>query len=570
MPVFKIATPDGRTLSIEAGDEQTALRGAQEWFVGQGKQPKADVNPVGDFFKSAGVGLAQGAIGLAGLPGDLSELGARGLDRAVQGIGSMTGIDVGAPRPDQPTRFGSQDIQGAVEGVTGEFYEPQTTAGEYARTVGEFAPGALAGPGGVATRAMTQAVVPGLLSEAAGQATKGEEMEPYARAGGAVLSAFAPSALRRVVSPLPTNQARADAVDALRNEGVTELTPGQITGRNSLRYFESEKGGATGARVMEAQAEQFTAAALRRAGINANRATPEVIDEAFTRIGGEFDGLAARNNLRFDSRMNQELIDVYDDYTSLVPQSSQAPIIRNTLQDLTNSSAALAQQGQNTFSGASYQALRSRMDKAARALRITDPQAAEALRGIRDALDSAMERSITRSNPQDAGAWREARRQYRNMLVIEDAATGAGENAALGLISPASLKNATKRQGKRAYARGQGEFSELARSGEAIMKPLPQSGTAPRLAAQGLMSGVGALAGGTATGTAEGGALGAIAGLAGPRAAARIAMSQPGRAYLGNQLLANRGGAPLHQLALLEGLLGSNQLRESLVAQPAN
>ena len=38
----------------------------------------------------------------------------------------------------------------------------------------------------------------------------------------------------------------------------------------------------------------------------------------------------------------------------------------------------------------------------------------------------------------------------------------------------------TVTQNRRAYARGQGDFADLARAGEGVMKPLPNSGTAPR------------------------------------------------------------------------------------------
>ena len=68
--------------------------------------------------------------------------------------------------------------------------QPQTEAGQYARTIGEFAPAAVAGPGSLARRVMTQDVAPAVASEAAGQATAGTAAEPYARVGAAVLGGF--------------------------------------------------------------------------------------------------------------------------------------------------------------------------------------------------------------------------------------------------------------------------------------------------------------------------------------------------------------------------------------------
>ena len=62
--------------------------------------------------------------------------------------------------------------------LTGGFteYEPQTTAGEYARTGGEFVGGALAMPYGGPLNAARSAILPALASETAGQMTKGTEM----------------------------------------------------------------------------------------------------------------------------------------------------------------------------------------------------------------------------------------------------------------------------------------------------------------------------------------------------------------------------------------------------------
>src|ERR1700674_5113581 len=59
-----------------------------------------------DVAKSAGIGLVKGGIGLAGLPGDLAEMGARGIDRASRAVGGLIGVDV-KPRQDRPPSYGS-------------------------------------------------------------------------------------------------------------------------------------------------------------------------------------------------------------------------------------------------------------------------------------------------------------------------------------------------------------------------------------------------------------------------------------------------------------------------------
>ena len=91
-----------------------------------------------DIAKSAGIGVAKGTIGLAGLPGDVANLLAKGSQAATNFIAEKTGLDPGPQSGDAvlPT---SASLQKNVEGVTGEFYKPQTTAGHYAETIGEFA-----------------------------------------------------------------------------------------------------------------------------------------------------------------------------------------------------------------------------------------------------------------------------------------------------------------------------------------------------------------------------------------------------------------------------------------------
>lgn len=341
------------------------------------------------------------------------------------------------------------------------------------------------------------------------------------------------NAVRRVVSPVSTSAARQSLVNTLEREGV-DVTAGQATGSDALRYAESEIGGAAARDLVERQGEQFTRAALSRAGVNADRATPDVIDNAFTRIGNQFDSLATRNTLKPDRKLQNDLVDTWRNYMSVTPPNARVPIVADMMTDINN---ALKNGG--SLDGKTYQSLRSRLDRVARGS--SDPELANTLRDIRSALDDGMERSIAATNPKDLGGWRNARKEYRNMLVLEQAATGAGENAAAGLISPSALRNATvAKHGRRNYARGSGDFAELARAGEGVMKPMPQSGTAPRTAIRNMGAALPALLGAGAGGVAGGGPgamAGMVAGAALPAFAGRLMMTPAGQAYLKNQLL---------------------------------
>lgn len=517
---------------------------AFDQFDAAGASSAQGPSTASDMLKSGATGLAKGVIGLAGLPEDAAEL----LGRGVAAGERYMGMDTSALDASNaiPSHIGSAGIQKGVESVTGPLYQPQTTAGKYAQSVGEFVPAVVGGPESLAARVATRAVVPGIASEAAGEAADaagGSAWAPYARAAAAIAGGVgAPALARRAITPFPISAERQAAVQTLRNEGVTDLTAGQITGKVPLRYFESEMGGNAAAQLMENQADQFTSAALRRVGENANRATPDVIDHAFDRIGGEFDRLSANNTMNVDTRLWGELQNANREYQVLTPPAMRSPLIENVVDNI--GEAAVNNQG--TLDGETYQALRSRLDRAARGAK-ADPQLSGALFDIRGSLDDAMERSmVANGRPDDVAAWQAARRQYRNMMVIEKAATGAGENAAQGIISPSQLRAATVAQNRRGYARGQGDFADLARAGEAVMKPLPNSGTAGRLAAHHLGTlgasvpavlggGAGAVAGGP-LGAGVGAALGALA----PRVAGRLAVSGPGRAFLANQIAAGR------------------------------
>lgn len=507
-------------------------------------QQTSEPSVVGDVLKSAGSGLARGAADLVGLPGTIS-------DAFNNGMSYITGL----PQLPQSPLSGNT-LRGAASAVTGGAtdYQPQTTAGEYASTAGEFVPGAMAFGGGTLGSAVRYGVVPGLASEGAGQLTEGTGYEPYARVAAALVAPVAVGAAGRAITPFPASEARLAQADILANEGV-DLTAAQRTGSKSLGYRESELGGPAAADFMERQGEQFTRAALQRAGINADRATPEVMAEGRRAIGQKFDDLASRNNIIPDPQLRQDVVSSVNNYNSGVAESFRAPIVNEIANDIRQQATA------GPISGTWYQRTASRIAERARST--SDPDLRNALYDLRGDLDDAMERSIAATNPNDLGGWQQARSQYRNYLTLENAATGAGENAAMGLISPQKLRQATvQTQGRRNYVEGRGDFDELARAGNATMTPLPNSGTASRINARNLGGGALSLlgaGGGASLGGTYGAVAGALAGAALPSAVGQAILSRPGRAYLSNQLLGRTNLADRRTLSVIEALLSQGQ-----------
>lgn len=196
----------------------------------QQPQDNTAPNAIGDVAASGASGFARGTMDLIGLPGSI----ANGINSAGQwalrkGYELATGE---APQPDTffggPSEetlsslpFGGRNmLSGSVlkEGLADKTfgasdYQPKTTAGEYARTVGEFTPGALALGGASAPSLLRNAVAPALTSETAGQLTEGTAYEPYARIAGALLGGVAGNRIGNASVPKlpPASEIKASA-----------------------------------------------------------------------------------------------------------------------------------------------------------------------------------------------------------------------------------------------------------------------------------------------------------------------------------------------------------------------
>lgn len=513
------------------------------YVEGEGVTPemlRSGQQPVGtgeDMLRSFGTGLRTGVEGIAGAVGDVREAvrgGATALmDRfdAPEGVrkGVNFALDYATPFPGAPTR--QQVTEQITDPLLGaDRHQPQTTAGKYARTTGEFAPGIALGGGSLGARAVTNVLAPAIGSEFAGQMTEGTEAEPWARLGGAIVGSQVPGALRRLATPFPVSQGRRAQLGVLEREGVN-LTPGQATGRRALMYRESELAGGRFAEIMDAQDRQLTRAFLRRAGIDADLATPDVLAQAYERMGRTFGQLATRNNINPDQRLLRDLRAGVARYENVTAETQRIPFIANIVDDITAHPGPIP--------GQWYQNVRSEIGEA---IRGASRGELRALRHIQNALDDAMERTMQAAGRvDDMEAWREVRRHYRNFIPIEDAAVKAGAKAAEGILTPQNMRAALVKQSKRDYALARGEFDELTRAANEVMAKLPDSGTASRLNARNLGVGTMGVAGaGAGSFAGPFGAMGgAIAGAAIPHMAGRAALSGPGRAYLGNQALAD-------------------------------
>lgn len=464
----------------------------------------------GGYAADAAAGIARGGVntvsGMAGLPGDVQMF-------AKQAAGPIMGKMPNAPEQ-LPT---SNAIRGGIEQFTGPIPEPKTALGAGLQTAVEMLPAA-AFPARTAVQRVLNVAGPTVGGVAGEYMTNGS---PTGKMAGALVGG---ALTGRGITPNAASPERMALVQALENEGIP-LTAGQRTGNRALQWREEAAADQpfSSRRAMELKEDQgraFTGSVLRRMGAPGDElATTGVIDREVRRIGDTFTTLSQRNRVNGDPQLMNDMNAARIRYTDNVLPSQRAEGSKN-IDEIIDDIRGRFTNG--TMAGTEYQHIRSRLSRQAQATRQNDPELSTAFRDVRNALDDAMGRSI---NPADRQAWQDARQQWENWKSIEKAVTGPG--GAEGYISPSAFARAVAGQDRSRYARGQSDMSELAHAGEAILKPMPQSGTAPRMNASNL----------------------SIANLL-AGAYNRAMISGPVQAYLGNQALP---GAPTRMRSLLLG-----------------
>jgi hypothetical protein len=514
MPTFQIEGPDGK-FEITAPDEATAIDAFKKQTAG---------GTFGDVLRSGAKGLAEGFTGILDLPANIPGYIAQG--------GSIVGEKLGMIDPDKAAQFradisemsqlggAGHSAEQVAPGVMG--YQPNTPAGEIAETAGSFLGGGLPLGGTPA-----QMIGAGVGSEVAGQMTEGSKLEPWARIGGALLAPVAVNVLenagRRALTPYLADPDSLKAAEYLKSRGVN-VTAGQKTGSPVLQYREA----IGDPRITVKPLEEFTAAAMKGIGSNSARATDDALAAQYKVIGGMFDDVALRTNVKID----QKLIDESSKSLALYKESvgSQASMPKNIVNEIYNLANTT-----KIISGEKYQEWASRLGKLTKS---ADPTTRDMAIELRGSIDAALQRSASGA---DVAKILEARRLYRNFLIIERAASRTGVEAAKGLITPGPLGTATKAiAGTRNYTLGKTELGPLSRQGTIAFTPphgpeasiRNQAVVDQALGTTGLGAATFALSGGNPIAGATGAAIGTQI----PRALNNFAGTPAGQRFLGNQV----------------------------------
>ena len=247
MPTFEITAPDGKKYDVTGDNAEGAYNALISMLGGNQAEQAPEPAPTEPYVDEQGVtrypnlqqvesgafediagaglaGMARGAKGLAETP----EMLGRAVIRGGQELAQLAGAEIENEMPVLDTATG-RGIEAALSTFGGDkamAYRGESTPAQFAGTIGEFV-----GPGGIlggGKKLMQASVAAGAGSEAAGQATEGTALEPYARIAGALIAPYAANKTlsafqkKNVTSPtLPTLKAEKNsAYDLLKSEGT--------------------------------------------------------------------------------------------------------------------------------------------------------------------------------------------------------------------------------------------------------------------------------------------------------------------------------------------------------------
>lgn len=407
---------------------------------------------------------------------------------------SLSG-EQGAALQENPTAFGLGQIAGNI----GATLAPASWA---TKGIGAAAPvlsKVSSGLGGLAAKIGTGAGVSGTLGQGAVQGAVSTGITDGDLATGALggaAGAGLAGVAGKIIKPIANgagSAVRQGYNKVLEKAGIDDLTLGQMTGGKGFETVDSVLANlpftaGTARDTAEGQLKKFTKAALEKAGVNADLATPDVLAAAENNFNNRFQNLISNTDVAVDGDLQKVVADIAGD--RLQKLGPNKPIVESYLRDI-------IQQGRRgPISGKAYQEARSNLTSQARSIIKTDPFTAKVLKDIRNGLDDAAERSLQTTRPDLVPEWKQVRRDYANYKTIQDAASRVSNDSLEGIISPAALLQSSMRANPSRSQKGYGDLYELARAGRSVLTDsVPNSGTAQRQLVQQLLTGGGVGAG---------------------------------------------------------------------------
>lgn len=389
------------------------------------------------------------------------------------------------------------DPHGVMENIQREYTtQPSDASGrELTETIGAIPAGAkkilTSGASGLGFAAgnLSSPEMGDRLAKAAGEATGdvidvGASILPLkgARLGAVpgIVSEAAPASFvsrtiprtRAVTQDMTPEQAHAAAVETLLAHDIPLSTAnrgGKLSGvASGLGRTADTLLGASD--FVTKQLRAFTTAILKKAGINATRATPDAMASLQGKVNAKYNDLHERVPTKIDQQAMNELMAAREEILGEVPPSEQAPLLKK-IDDITG----MMQAGKPvTITGRAAQNLRTSLVRMGQSANSTVKHAAGQLKEI---LDDAFERGASK---EDAAKMQDVRQQFIKMKQIEDM---VGDN---GIITPQKAASVLARKRNRwqsKYGLGDQELPQLVQAGKEILPDkVPNSGTPTRAA----------------------------------------------------------------------------------------
>lgn len=237
-----------------------------------------------------------------------------------------------------------------------------------------------------------------------------------------------------------------------------------------------------GAQSAAKQRAAFTNAVGQTFGEDVNKVTPEVYAAAKSRLGKQFDELAARNELNVTDPLKARMAAILGDAESTADD--------NTIRAVKNIMDRVQDQAQGSkLPGATYSSIDTQLSNIIKA----GGEKGMYAKRLQETIRTGMDDSISAA---DQAAWQQTRTQYKNLKAVRDI---VAKDAGRGEIPPAQLMQAlnSTQAGKEVMAMGKrGTLGELGQIGKQfVTDTIPNSGTAQRAMAMGLIGGGGYVSG---------------------------------------------------------------------------
>jgi hypothetical protein len=475
VPSFLLTSPEGKKYRVSGPEGST---GEQALAQLQGKLGGAESGPKVDLFDTISDKALRGAtFGLG--------------NKAQAGLAALmaTGINDNGFGENYKAARETQDKINAAESA-------QYPAASVASEIGGGLAGGIYGAGTKGATALSNSLrsgnfaarvakgsAAGATSGAAygagtadyGQAAEGAEQGALygAMAGGAIpIIGATAGKIKNAILPKVTDPEVARLAQEALNEGIP-LSRSQIGDSKFAKTLASASKSIPLSGANEFADRQVTSlnrAALSKAGITADKATPDVLSKAADDFGVKFNDIIAKTGVAVDDSLLDQFGKIESEATRRLGKDGSR-VVSSYIDDILESGAA-----NQVIDGQTYQNTRSALGALSRST--NDSFLSGLYKSMQTALDDAAFKSLPAEGKQQ---WQDVRKQYQAYKTIERAMTSSGAQAAIGNISPAQLALAAK-SGKSGYAKGRGELNDLARIGSAFVKDgTPDSGTAGRL-----------------------------------------------------------------------------------------